>query len=47
MYGFVADFDIWIIQIVDQQLKSEETKPRSTTKKTIKELTIKSKRKLW
>jgi hypothetical protein len=41
MHGHVADFDIWIIQGVDQQLKSEETKPRSTTKQTIKELTKK------
>lgn len=47
MLGYVADFDNWIIQVVDQQLKSEETKPRSTTKQTIKELTIKSKWKLW
>ncbi len=47
MLGCVGDFDIWIIQVVDQQLKSEETKPRSTTKQTIKELTKKSKWKLW
>src|SRR5690606_20313582 len=47
MLGFVGDFDIWVIQVVDQQLKSEETKPRSTTKQTIKELTKMSKWKLW
>lgn len=47
MLGFVGDFDIWVIKVVDQQLKSEETKPRSTTKQTIKELTKKSKWKLW
>lgn len=47
MLGFVGDFDFWIIQVVDQQLKSEETKPRSTKKQTIKELTKKSKWKLW
>jgi hypothetical protein len=47
MIGFIGDFDIWVIQVVDQQLKSEETKPRSTTKQTIKELTKKSKWKLW
>lgn len=47
MLGHIADFDIWIIQVVDQQLKSEATKPRSTTKQTIKELTKKSKWKLW
>ena len=47
MLGYIADFDIWIMQVVDQQLKSEETKPRSTTKQTIKELTKKSKWKLW
>lgn len=47
MNGFVADFDIWVIQVADQQFKSEETKPRSTTKQTIKELTKKNKWKLW
>ncbi len=45
--GFVGDFDIWVIQVVDNQLKSEETKPRSKTKQTIKELTKKSKWKFW
>lgn len=47
MNSFVADFDIWIIQVADQQFKHEETKPRSTKKQTIKELTKKSKWKLW
>ena len=47
MLGFVGDFDIWVIQVVDQQLKSEETKPRSKTNQTIKALTKKSKWKLW
>jgi hypothetical protein len=47
MNGFVADFDIWVIQVADQQFNSEKTKPRSTTKQTIKELTKKSKWKLW
>lgn len=48
MNGFVADFDNWIIQVADQQFKSEETKPRPTIKQTIKELTKKkSKWKLW
>lgn len=47
LLGFVGDFHIWVIQVVDKQLKSEETKPRSTTKQTIKELTKKSKWKLW
>ncbi len=45
--GFVADLDIWVIQAADQQFKSEETKPRSSTRQTIKELTKKSKWKLW
>ena len=45
--GFVGDFESWIIQVINLQLKSEETKPRSTTKQTIKELTKKSKWKLW
>ncbi len=43
MNSFVADFDIWVIQVADRQFKSEETKPRSTTRQTIKELTKKSK----
>lgn len=47
MKGFVADIDIWVIQVADQQFKSEETKPRSTTKQTVKELTKKVKWKLW
>lgn len=48
MFGFVADFDIHVIQAIDKQIKSEETKPRSTTKQTIKELTKhKNKWKLW
>ena len=47
MIGIVSDFDIWVIQVVNQQFKSEETKPRSTIKQTIKELTKKSKWKLW
>lgn len=37
--GFVNDFDTWVIQVADQQFKSEESKPRSTKKQTIKELT--------
>ena len=40
MYGFVADFDIWVIGVADLQFKSEENKPRSPTKQTIKELTM-------
>lgn len=47
MNGFVADFDIWVIQVANQQFKYEETKPRSTIKQTIKELTKKTKWKLW
>lgn len=48
MNGFVADFDIWVIQVADQQFESEKTKSRPTTKQTIKELTKKkSKWKLW
>jgi hypothetical protein len=47
MNGFMADFDIWVIKVADRQFKSEETKPRSTKKQTIKELTKKSKWKLW
>lgn len=48
MFGFVADFDINIIEATDKQIKSEETKPRSKTKQTIKELIKnKSRWKLW
>lgn len=47
MNGFVADFDTWVIQVADQQFKSEETKPRPSNKQTIKELTKKSKWKFW
>ncbi|PVD49341.1 hypothetical protein DC498_25580 [Terrimonas sp.] len=47
MNGFVADFDVWVIQVADQQFESEKTKPKPTTKQTIKALTKKSKWKLW
>ena len=47
IYGSVADFNIWMIQIIDKQLKSEETKPRSTKKQTIKEMSKKSKWEFW
>ena len=47
MNGFVADFDILVIQVTDRQFESEKTKPRSTVKQTIKELTKESKWKLW
>ncbi len=46
-FSFMAAFDIHIIQAIDSQIKSEETKPRSTTKVTIRELTKKSKWRLW
>ena len=46
--GVVADFDIWVIQVADLQFKSEESKPRPTEKKTIKDLTKnKNKWKFW
>lgn len=48
MKGYVADFDIWVIQVADQQFKSEEIKAPPNTRQTIKELTKKkSKWKLW
>ena len=47
MNGFVADFDEWVIQVAEKQFESEKTKPRPTTKQTIKELTKKSKWKFW
>ncbi|NNV55089.1 hypothetical protein [Limnovirga soli] len=48
MNGFVADFVMWIIKVADQQFESEKTKPKPTTKQTIKELTKKKgKWKLW
>lgn len=48
MFGYVADFDIHIIQAIEKQIKSEKTKPCSTAKQTIKELIKeKSKWKLW
>lgn len=48
MNGFIADFDIWVIQVADQQFKSEETKAEPVIRQTIKELIKrKSKWKLW
>ncbi|MBE9460891.1 hypothetical protein ACFP1I_19865 [Dyadobacter subterraneus] len=46
-FGFVGDFEIWVIQIADRQLNSEETKPGSNVKQTVKELTKKNKWKIW
>lgn len=47
MFGFMADFDIHIIQTIDTQIKFEETTSRSTIKQTIKQLTKINKWKLW
>lgn len=48
MKGYVADFDIWVIQVADQQFNSEEINAPPTIRQTIKELTKKkSKWKLW
>ncbi|MGN7885721.1 hypothetical protein ACN9ML_04405 [Dyadobacter endophyticus] len=47
MYGAVSDFDVWIIQIINQQLESEKTKHRSMITQTIKELSKKSRWKFW
>jgi len=47
MFAFCSDFEILIIQEANQQFKSEETKPRSTTRQTVKELTKKNKWKFW
>ena len=47
MYGFVADFDIWIIQVAGQQFESEKTKPLLDNNRTIKELTKKKKWQFW
>lgn len=48
MKGYVADFDIWVIKVADQQFKFEEIKAPPTIRQTIKELTKKkSKWKLW
>ncbi len=41
MFSFMADFDIYVIQAIDLQIKSEETKPRSRDKQTIKKWTKK------
>lgn len=47
MDGFVADFDIWIIQVADQQFESEKRKPLLNNNRTIKELTKKKKWLFW
>ena len=47
MDGFVADFDIWIIQVADQQFESEKMKPLPNNNRTIKELTKKKKWQFW
>jgi hypothetical protein len=46
--SFVADFEIWFIDVVNKQLKWEEIKPRPIARLTIKELTkAKNKWKFW
>ena len=47
MLGGVADFDIWFIEVANKQFESELTKEKPKNRKTIKELTKKSKWKLW
>ncbi|WP_282113411.1 hypothetical protein [Maribacter stanieri] len=47
MDGFVADFDIWIVQVADQQFESEKTKPLLNNNRTIKEVTKKKKWQFW
>lgn len=47
MFSSMADFDIWIIQVVDEQLESEQTKPYSWPKQTIKNLIRNNKWKFW
>jgi hypothetical protein len=46
-YGFVGAFDIYFIKSVVDQLRLEEIKPGPEIRKTIKELTKKSKFKFW
>ncbi|SEI51755.1 hypothetical protein SAMN05216327_102170 [Dyadobacter sp. SG02] len=47
VYGSVSDFEVWILQTINRQLKSEEKKPRSLVKQTIKELSKRKKWKFW
>lgn len=47
LFEHVGDFDIWVIEVTDQQFKSELTMEKPKKKQTIKELTKKSKWKLW
>jgi len=47
MYGHIADFDIYIIETLSSQFKSEKTSKRSSEKRFLKELTKKNKWKFW
>lgn len=47
MFGSIADFDVWIIKVVDEQFKSEKTKPYLLPKQTVKDLIKKNKWKFW
>lgn len=48
MNSYIADFDIWFIDIADKQFKSELTNKQVSVKQTIKELTKKkNKWKFW
>ena len=43
-FGFVADFKIWVIELVDNQLEYENENPHPKLKKKLKEDT---KKKWW
>ena len=47
MFGYISDFDIWIIQVANKQFKSEETKPKPTKNKKIKSIIKNPFWKLW
>lgn len=46
-FGFMGDFDLWVIGVADQQFESEGVKPRSKTKQTIRQLVRSRPWKLW
>jgi len=42
MLGHMADFEIWVIELVNTQFQSEKTKPKPNKTKTIKSITNKN-----
>jgi hypothetical protein len=46
-FSFMGDFDVWVIDVANQQFDWEKTRPQSTISQTIKAVTKKKPWKFW